>query len=432
MVPATMGQPTRSGDIRVAATSGRRLLLARGCWWVVAILSLLYFVTGLPDRFPRLALYSNWVSAPPAVVGEGLAELGLSQLAFAGYSLALVTIRAAAFYLIGLLVFWRRSRERMALLVAFLLVAEPSGETAPPTLLAMMVHQPVRAGMGIVVGAIAFLLLLWLFFLFPDGHFRPRWAWIVAAIWTVVAIGTYLLPNSGLDLFTWPTVPNAAFFFGCLGAGVFAQVWRYRRISGPVERQQAKWFAVGLTAALGTFATEVVITLAIPLNWPDASPAQVVLTDLIFSTVHNLAFLAVPVTLAIAILRHHLWDIDVIIRRTLVYGALTVALGAIYFGGVALLRGLLFGGQSSNISIVASTLAIAALFQPLRTRIRRIIDRRFYRRKYDAARTLAEFGTRLRDEVDLDAVSDDLISVVHETVQPEHVSLWLRSPEVRR
>ncbi len=432
MVPATMGQPTRSGDVRVAATSGRRLLLAQGCWWMVAILSLLYFVTGLPDRFPLIALHSTLVTAPPAIVGEGLAQLGLNPRVFTGYAIALVIIRAAVFYLIGVLVFWRRSRERMALLCALLLVAVPSGETGPATLLAMMAQQPVRAGMGIVVGLIAFLVLFWLFLLFPDGHFQPRWTRFVAAIWTLMGIGTFLLPGTWLDLLTWPTVLFATFFFGCVGAGVYAQVWRYRRISGPVQRQQAKWFAVGLTAALGTFATESVIVEFVPLNWPDASPAQVVLEDLIFSTVHNLAFLAVPVTLAIAILRHHLWDIDVIIRRTLVYGVLTVALGAIYFGGVALLRGLLFGGQSSNLSIVASTLAIAALFQPLRTRIRRTIDRRFYRRKYDAARTLAEFGTRLRDEVDLDAVSDDLISVVHETVQPEHASLWLRPPEVRR
>jgi len=146
-----------------------------------------------------------------------------------------------------------------------------------------------------------------------------------------------------------------------------------------------------------------------------------------YTFIGYLAVLLIPASIGIAVLRHHLFDVDLVINRTLVYGALTVSLGLVYFGSIVVLQGLfraLTGGES-QLAVVASTLAIAALFNPLRQRIQGFIDRSFYRRKYDAAKTLAAFSAKLRDETDLERLSDELVSVVQETMQPKHASLWL-------
>jgi hypothetical protein len=143
------------------------------------------------------------------------------------------------------------------------------------------------------------------------------------------------------------------------------------------------------------------------------------------------AFNFLPIAAGIAILRYRLYDIDLIINRTLVYGVLTAALALVYVGSIVLLQGLFraLTGGTSQLAVVASTLAIAALFVPLRRRVHEFIDRRFYRRKYDVAKTLQAFNAKLRDDIDLDSVADDLVEVVKETMQPTHVSLWLRPPE---
>jgi hypothetical protein len=232
-------------------------------------------------------------------------------------------------------------------------------------------------------------------------------------------------------MLAWPTALFAGFIPSCLALAIGAQVWRYRRASGPAERQQTKWFALGLTISMIDFAIGNVLTDYHSIMWPAVSPARFVLTDLLIYTVHNLAFLAKPLAWTIAILRHRLWDIDVIINRALVYVSLSVALALIYFGGVALSQSVVRAaiGETSNVAVAASTLAVAALFRPLRRQLQATVDRRFYRRKYDATRTLDAFGSTLRDETDLARIQATLLAAVQDTMQPAHASLWLRPLE---
>jgi hypothetical protein len=190
-------------------------------------------------------------------------------------------------------------------------------------------------------------------------------------------------------------------------------------VSTPAQRQQTKWVVFGTVAALGGYGAFTALDLLLQ---------SALLASLLGNTAFFVLMLLIPISIAVAVLRHRLYDIDILINRTLVYGSLTATLVAVYVGSIVVLQGLVraLTGQESQLAIVASTLAVAALFNPLRHRVQGFIDRRFYRRKYDAAKTLEAFSAKLRDETDLDALSDDLVGVVRETMQPAHVSLWLR------
>jgi hypothetical protein len=282
-------------------------------------------------------------------------------------------------------------------------------------------------------------LYLLLALLFPNGRLlSARWRPFVGFIGVVVMAGTVAValspgPIRGLELIENPlgmeALPNVAVLTEALlyGLGVVAVasvLVRLRRSSG-VERQQIKWFAyAGAVLATSTIITYV-LSEASSLRW---------LGWVAF--VPGMAGNAgMPVAVGIAILRYRLYEIDILINRTLVYGVLTGTLALVYLGGVAsaqaIFRALTGQQGQSQLAVVVSTLVIAALFNPLRRRIQGFIDRRFYRKKYDAAKTQEAFSAKLRDEMDLDALSDDLLGVVRETMQPAHVSLWLR-PELPR
>jgi hypothetical protein len=273
--------------------------------------------------------------------------------------------------------------------------------------------------------------------LFPTGRLpsrRWRWlAWLTAAFVLVGVVLSAFSPGAyfgalgpirnplGIEGFTTYYAAVLYTFAPVLYVAIaFAVFMRLRRAVG-VERQQLKWFAYAVAIfAIGTTLNVINFAIDAPswLQWA---------ANAIFTA----AGTTIPISIGIAILRYRLYDIDILINRTLVYGSLTVTLVALYFGGIVVLQRVfvLLTGQQSTLAVVASTLVIAALFTPLRRRIQSFIDRRFYRRKYDARKTLEDFSAQLRNETDLNVLSDDLVGVVAETMQPAHVSLWLR-PEL--
>jgi hypothetical protein len=287
------------------------------------------------------------------------------------------------------------------------------------------------------------LLGTYLILLFPDGRLPSgRWrplAWLSGAVLVLGSVGSALAPGPlpdlggvrnpfGLEGYAWISGARDAInllLSLCMLASALSLVLRYRR-SGSEVREQIKWIAFAASlVALGVSGAVVLGTFA-----PDAAGGTHPLWLGLLEDAITLSFAGVPIAVGFAVLKYRLYNIDVIINRTLVYGSLTALLALIYFAGVAttqaIFRALTGQEEQPQLAIVVSTLVIAALFNPLRQRIQGFIDRRFYRRKYDAAKTLEAFSAKLRDETDLDALSNDLVGVVRETMQPAHVALWLR------
>jgi hypothetical protein len=383
-------------------------------------------ILGLPPELE--AAYTSRLG--PAET-EALRLLGLSPGLYAAYVLTFEAGLALVGALIGLFILWRSPQGWLALWTATVLALLGTG-TAAPELPTLSTRWPGWWSVFIVVGMLGMVSNLHLLFLAPDGRFVPRWTGRLAAGFSgamlALAVFTFTAAQDWGPLGSLVGILLAApAWLALLALGGLCQWYRYRRVSGPVERQQTKWVAVGLACVtVGIALNAALLNTAglvngLPRVWLFLARATLVYP-----------FLAgLPICLAFSILRYRLWDIDVIIRRTLVYASLTAALVAIYFGCVVVLQavvGGLAGGEPPALVTVLSTLAIAALFGPLRSRVQRGIDRRFFRRKYDAARVLASFGASLRDETDLARLSERLVGVVDQTMQPASASLWLRPP----
>jgi uncharacterized membrane protein YidH (DUF202 family) len=389
-------------------------------------LTLVVFFGSIPVYIAQLqTICSGTVCAYRQLSSEqatALQALGFSLGEYASYTVALTMISEVVCIAVSGLIFWRKSSDWMALLFALCLVL---GGTAFVTETVAASHS-VWSVPALLLNECTFVLLYLITSLFPDGRFVPRWAhWLIVGysgveLWRI----STLLSDSSPDQNRYPLLLVLFWLVVTLSLAI-AQVHRYRRVSSPVQRQQTKWivFCLLVCIVVGS-GVEVPSLIFRSLN---------ILYHLFAATLTTLVFLLFPLSVGVAILRYRLWDIDVLINRTLVYGSLSTLLALIYFGCVLGLQALfhLLTGQAaaSPLIIVVSTLAIVALSQPLRQRVQQAIDRRFYRQKYDAAKTLAAFSTTLRGERDLTELREQLVAVVQETMQPSHVSLWLRQPE---
>ncbi len=378
--------------------------LAWSLWTVAVALVVGGLILGVANR-PETPLYEFWLTV--ALISPTFATLG-----------ALIVSRRA-----GNVIGWIFLVVGVGTGVQLL-----SGQYATVALLSETLPGGAVAGwLSTLVQTSVVISILFLILLFPTGRLlSPRWrpvAWIAGTVVVVSVVSLALTPG---PIENFPSVRNpfgveaaAAVLdildaiggwmgLACFIAAVLSLILRFYRSRGE-ERLQLKWFVYASTLGF----------LAILLGGD---------RQIIGTLVWTVAPVSLPLSAGIAILRYRLYEIDVLINRTLVYGALTVMLALVYVGTVVVLQGLLraLTGQESQLAIVASTLAVAALFNPLRRRIQAFIDRRFYRRKYDAAKTLEAFSAKLRDETDLEALNAELVGVVRETMQPAHVSLWLR------
>ena len=407
------------------AAWARRLLndhgmwLARAAWLALVVIQLTSFALFLPKYLP---LAEHPCPENCTLTIENARMLTRAGIAPAAYLIALLVViifSALIATTMAVILVIRRPRDRMALITAAFVVILPTSVliNTPPVAVGFSQATAFRLPLppDLTLAAIQSGIIYGLFFLFPTGRFVPRWSWLLLTVFLVFTTTISIWP--GLQdalVILWPVFFAAA--IGCIG-------YRYWRISTPLERQQTKWVLLGFLAFL-------LVSQAywLPTFTPLRHSVYIPLAYLAYQFILPLA----PITFFIAIQRYRLYDIDAIVRRTLLYGLLTGILVALYLLGVVGTQAIVqaISGRAtgeSPLAIVATTLVIAALFQPLRRRLQRVIDRHFFRSKYDIQRTVAAFGAALRSgEGDIDHLSDRLVRVVEEAVQPAYVSLWLR------
>jgi hypothetical protein len=395
---------------------GRRLVFARTVWVALAVIVIGLHFAGIPYAHAHTLDKLNFDRLTTGQV-RVFENLGLSPEFYAAYTVALPVGTMVVFTAVATVIFLRKSEDRMALFGAFMLVVFGGSAVTSDVPQAVAVAHPALwfpVHLLDYLGQVAFGVF---FYIFPNGRFVPRWTrWLAIAV-ALFYVPDIFFPGSPLDVLGGPL------FAGFLVSLVVAQVYRYRRISSPAQRQQTKWVVFGVAVALVGFTMLLTLANFVP-SFPPAGPLGKMAGE---TWVYGLIAL-IPRSIGFAILRSGLYEIDLIINRTLVYGSVTATLVALYFSGIVVMQRffVLLTGQRSTLAVVASTLLIAGLFTPLRRRVQSFIDRRFYRRKYDARKTLETFSVKLRDETDLEALNNDLVGVVRETMQPAHVSLWLR------
>jgi hypothetical protein len=420
---------TLQGWLRAApswAGTARRLDRWHIGWLLVALLLVAITCVSIP------AFYVGLLRPPAATTHAALRPLHVSAGAFAAVNIGLGLLASLACWTIALIMLVRSGRHRSVTLMAVMLVA--FGGALPGAAYAIAAQIPIwSVPYAVPQQALGWFSALLFASVFPDGRFVPPWTRLYlygAAVW----VGSFFLvaPRLSVQHTARWIVLGLTIWAAWFAAGLFAQGFRYARVATLTQRQQTKWVVVGFSVAMigALVAVGLYVLLALIRNPPTA----LVLIHLASIPLLTLGALGVPISVAIAVTRYQLFDIDFIIQRTLVYGTLSAALVLVSAVCVVVARTLVgalggslaVSGLDAPAAVAFSTLAVSALIQPLRRRVQTGIDQRFYRRKYDAERTLAEFAARLRTEFDLEQVEQSLVDVVERTMEPAHVSLWVR------
>jgi len=415
-------------------------------WIALAAFVLFLFFASISARLGQLA-------ALPLPVKVWLEHLGFSAEVYILYVLGLDLLTVLIFVIIAALIFWRRSEDWMAVLLSLALLTFPT--VLSPNLEALKLVRPAWTGFVSALQGVGVGVALLVFYLFPDGRYYPRWTRVLAWFWVGWLVLWAVLPSQPLSmaaspswlrflLYMMPSDPKMlvdvhrllrvgsllAVVLGWFGSGILAQILRYR-YNTPLQRQQTKWVIIALVVAfLGYFYFHVAPLVVPALKVPGLA---LLLFTLFGQPLYSLALLTVPLALTISIMHYHLWDIDILINRALVYGVVTGFLGAAYFGVVIIVQQLLrsITQTQSTLVIAVTTLIIAMLFMPLRKRVQDIIDRSFYREKVDFRQMFMDFSRRVRTIIDLGELVHVLVERTIQMLHIEYGAVYLLQPDKR-
>jgi hypothetical protein len=407
-------------------------------WILIVLANLLFFLFDSSSDYSQMLVpcadglgFSggcNFLAISPAEVAV-LSSWGLTLQTYAFAMLISPVILLLVYWALGGLILWRQGLSWLGLTVSLALIILPISTISGSN--DWSANDPTLFFLAVSVALLANAIMVGFLYLLPNGRFSPKWAYVPLAS-TILFMSVLLLENNdiiNISAQASSLLQTTTFSLVLFGGGL--QVYRYLRDSNLVERQQTKWIVFGILSYVLSVMVWVLI-FGGPLAIPAGKPR--LLANLGGWFFMNLFLLLIlPAAITIAILRYKLWNIDLIIRKTLVYALLSGMLALVYIGTVILLQSVFdsFNSQQSPFVIVISTLVIAALFAPLRRRVQAFIDRRFYRQKYDAQQVLAHFAQIARHEVSLDTLTTELSYVVQETMQPERISIWLKPPHER-
>lgn len=388
------GQRVQESTPPTTRLRGRGLVLARVVWWLALAASLVLLVAALPiyhEQLRTLSIIPD--SEVRAEIFASLNTLGLSGTFLADYSVAITLARALVYFAVALLIYRGRSDDWMALFVSFALVVFTVGR-----LLDRLIG-PVSFGVpAAVLTGLAFASFNVQFYLFPDGRFVPRWTRWVAVVWSGMVLLSTLFPESPLDVSGLPDgiwIPIQMVLIGTL---LYAQSFRYRRVSTPIQRQQTKWVVYGLALSLVLTFLVAITSGFVPQFDLIANPAPpAVLFELVGGGVIAIALTIIPLSIGVAVLRYRLWDIDLIINRTLVYVPLTAIVAGLYAASLTLSQRAFIAmtGQPSDLSLALAVLVLASAFTPIKQRLQDVVDRRF-RGQAEPQASLKDFQRRVR------------------------------------
>jgi signal transduction histidine kinase len=398
---------------------GRWLILAQVAWVTVAVLTVGVFATGIPGEFARLqtpctgGVSCVWVPHLSAQNAQQLGELGLSTNLFAAYFVAVEVAFMVVPFAIGAAIFWRRSDDRMALLGSLMLITYGATLTVPFPLLDLPLLWKFSAE---TVSFVATALLILFIYLFPDGRFVPPWTRWLAALWIGLMVPVHFFAEPLNALLGNPWV-NGLFATGLVGTTLFAQVYRYRLVSDPSQRQQTKWVVFGIVAARGGSCMLLLLSHIVQQRG--------LLPSMVGNSAWYLLMLLIPLSIAVAVLRYRLYDIDFIINRTLVYGALSVIVVTLYVLVVGSL-GQLLQLQGSLFASLLATALVAVMFAPLRERLQRTVNRLMYGQRDDPYLVLSGLGERLESTLAPNAVLPTIVESVAQALKLPYAAITLK------